>query len=70
MTDELYDRHRIRILTIVDNFTRESVCASVRHRLTGGDVANTLVELIKLYGKPQIIQVDNGPEFISKEVDL
>lgn len=70
MTDELYDGHRTRILTIVDNFTLESICASVRHQFTGIDVANTLEELIKLYGKPQIIQVDNGSEFISKEMDL
>jgi len=70
MTDELYGGLRIRILTIVDNFTRESLCASVRHRFTGADVATMLEELIKVYGRPQTIQVDNGPEFTSKEVDL
>lgn len=70
VTDELVEGRRIRILTIVDNFTRESLCASVDFRFKGVDVANTLEAVKKTYGKPETIKVDNGPEFISKEVDL
>lgn len=70
VTDELFDGHRIRILTIVDNFTRESLCVSARQRFKGVDVAEALNVVIQEHGRPEVIKVDNGPEFISKEVDL
>lgn len=70
VTDELFEGRRIRILTIVDNFTRESLCASANFRFKGVDVANALEAAVKAHGKPESIKVDNGPEFISKEVDL
>jgi putative transposase len=66
VADELFDGHRIRILTIVDNFTRESLCAKANFRFKGVNVAEALEEAVKAYGKPEIIKVDNGPEFISK----
>jgi putative transposase len=56
--------------SIVDNFTRESLCTKVDFRFKGIDVANALEEVVAMYGDPEIIKVDNGPEFISKEVDL
>lgn len=70
VSDELFTGQRIRILTIVDNFTRESLCAKAQHRFKGIDVAMTLEAVIEEYGKPMVIKTDNGPEFISKEVDL
>ena len=69
VTDELFDGCRIRILTIVDNFTRESLCASARQRFKGVDVADALSSVIQEHGVPETIKVDNGPEFISKEMD-
>ena len=70
VTDELFTGRRIRILTIVDNFTRESLCASAQLNYKGVDVARTLEAVIQEHGKPEAIKTDNGPEFISKEVDL
>lgn len=70
MTDELFDGRRIRILTIVDNFTRESLCTNAQQRFKGVDVAMTLDAVVQEHGRPSVIKVDNGPEFISKEVDL
>lgn len=70
VADELFDGRRIRVLTIVDNFTRESLCASTNFRFKGVDVARALDEVVKTHGKPESIKVDNGPEFISKEMDL
>lgn len=70
VADELFDGRRIRILTIVDNFTRESLCASAQFRFKGVDVANSLDAVVKAHGNTKAIKVDNGPEFISKEVDL
>lgn len=70
VTDNLFNGRRLRILTIVDNFSRESVGIFVNLCFKGVDVANALTRVIKTHGKPEVIKVDNGPEFISKEVDL
>ncbi|WP_051908738.1 IS3 family transposase [Candidatus Paracaedibacter acanthamoebae] len=34
------------------------------------DVVNSLEKAVKLYGKPRVIRLDNGPEFIAKALDL
>ena len=70
MSDQLLDGHRIRLLTIVDNHTRESLAIHVSQRIRGCEVVQVLERAVKEHGKPQTIQVDNGPEFISKDVDL
>lgn len=70
MSDELFDGRRIRLLTIVDNHTRESLAIHVGQRIRGCDVVEVLEWIAKDHGKPQTIRVDNGPEFISKDVDL
>ncbi len=43
---------------------------SARQRYKGVDVAKASNGVIQEHGKPLVIKVDNGPEFISKEVDL
>jgi putative transposase len=70
MADELFDGRRLRLLTIVDNFSRGSPFIGVGFRYKGYDVVAALKEAVAQYGVPERIQVDNGPEFISKEVDL
>ena len=70
VADELFDGRRIRILTIVDNFTRESLCTSANFQFKGVRVAEALEEVVKEHGNPESIKVDNGPKFISKEMDL
>jgi putative transposase len=70
VSDQLYNGHRIRFLTIVDNFTRESPGVGVGVSCKGTDVVRFLEEAIQEHGHPEVIKVDNGPEFISKELDL
>jgi putative transposase len=70
MSDELFDGRRIRVLTLVDNHTRESLAIHVAQRIRGMEVAEVLERVSKEHGKPRTIRVDNGPEFISKDVDL
>lgn len=70
MSDQLFDGHRIRLLTIVDNHTRESLAIHVSQRIRGCEVVQVLERVAAEQGKPQTIQMDNGPEFISKDVDL
>ena len=70
MSDELYDGRRIRLLTIVDNHTRESLAIHVAQRIRGQEVVAVLERVAEEHGLPQAIQVDNGAEFISKDLDL
>ena len=70
MADQTFDGKKLRILTIVDNFSRVSPVIGVRGRYTGFDVVRTLEWATKRHGTPPAIRVDNGPEFISKELDL
>jgi len=69
MTDELFDGRRIRLLTIVDHFTRESLGIVVGQRLRGSDVADALNRIGFDRPWPKTIRVDNGPEFTSKILD-
>ncbi len=69
MADQLFDGRRIRLLTLVDNFSRESLAIRVGQRFTGDDVVRVLEELKARRGVPASIRVDNGPEFISKSLD-
>jgi len=70
MSDQLFDGRRIRILTVVDAFTRLSPAVDIRHSYRGADVVATLERVSRIHGTPKIIRVDNGPEFISKDLDL
>jgi putative transposase len=68
--DQLFDGRKIRVLTIVDTFTRLAPAMDVRHSYRGMDVVETLDRVVREVGCPRTIRLDNGPEFISKELDL
>ncbi len=59
----------IRVLTVVDQFTRECLTLFADTALSGEKVAAALDKIAALRGAPQSITVDNGTEFASKAVD-
>ena len=69
MSDSLYDGRRFRLLTVVDNMSRESPLIAVERSFSGEQVAALLDQVAQRVGLPQAIQVDNGPEFTSKALD-
>ena len=69
LSDQLFDGRKIRVLSIVDNFTRVSPTIDVRLSYRGANVVATLERIASAYGRPKRIRVDNGPEFISNELD-
>ena len=69
MSDQLVSGHRIRLLTLVDNFSRESLALKVGLRLGGEDVVEVLNEVIAERGRPRSIRCDNGTEFTSQVMD-
>ena len=66
MSDSLCDGRRFRVLTIVDDFTRECVATEVDSGITGERVIRTLEWLKETRGLPGMLVTDNGPEFTSK----
>ena len=74
MSDELFDGRRNWLLTIVDNFTRESLAipiltCPVAASIKGAGVVEVLHQLMRQHRLPQTIRVDNGPEFTTKCLD-
>ena len=61
--DQLFDGRKIRVLTIVDTFTRLSPAIDVRQQFRGADVVDTLERVTREVGCPTTIRLDNGPEF-------
>ncbi len=70
LSDQLFDGSKIRVLAIVDAFSKVSPAIDVRQRYRGVDVVDTLERVTTIHGLPKSIRVDNGPEFISKDLDL
>ena len=64
--DQLDSGRRIRLLNIVDDFTRECVHSHAAHSISGHDVARVLDGLSRTRGLPKVITCDNGTEFTSK----
>jgi len=69
VADSLSDGRRIRVLTVIDSFTRECLALKVAKSLPSQSVTETLNRVIKHRGVPRTIQVDNGTEFTSNHFD-
>jgi putative transposase len=68
--DYLAEGRRYRTLNVIDAFTRECLAIEVDFALPSARVVRVLDKLIWEYGLPESLRVDNGPEFISKTLDL
>jgi transposase InsO family protein len=68
MMDRTHDGRPIKMLTLVDEFTRECLAIDVERRIGSDDVLERLKELFVERGTPQYIRSDNGPEFVAKAV--
>ena len=62
------DGRAFRILTILDEYTRECLAMRVDRHISSQDVIDQLYELFLLRGTPDHIRSDNGPEFTAKRV--
>jgi len=62
------DGRAFKILTIIDEYTRECLAILVERRITSEDVIDQLYNLFVFRGIPEHIRSDNGPEFTAREV--
>lgn len=63
VADTLAGGAGIRMLTVIDEFTRECLAIRVAYRLTSDDVLDVLGELFLTHGLPDYLRSDNGSEF-------
>ena len=68
--EQLATGRKIRILTIVDTFSRFSPALDPRFSYRGEDVVLTLERICGNVGYPKTIRVDQGSEFVSRDLDL
>ena len=66
--DRTADGRKLRMLTVVDEYTRECLAIEVARRLRSQDVLAVLADLCVRRGPPAYIRSDNGPEFTARAV--
>ncbi len=68
VTDQTADGRRLKLLVVLDEYTRESLTIEVARRIKSQDVIATLDYLFAVRGSPQYLRSDNGPEFVAEAV--
>jgi putative transposase len=69
VSDSLCTGRRYRAFNIVDDFSRECLAIEADTSIGGARVVNVLERLPELRGLPEVITLDNGPEFTGKALD-
>lgn len=69
VSDALASGRRIKVLTIVDDFSKESVNLAVDFGISGHYVTRVLDQAARFRGYPKAIRTDQGPEFTGKALD-
>jgi putative transposase len=70
VSDRLSDGHWFRILTVVDQYTRECLCTYADRSQTGEKVVVQMRRLVAMRGTPESITTDNGSEFAGHAMDV
>lgn len=64
--DHTEDGRRLKVMPIVDEYTRECLALEIERSITASDVVGTLERLFTERGEPEYLRSDNGPEFIAE----
>lgn len=70
MSDSLWDGRVVRLLNVIDDFNREILAIEADTSLPTQRLLRILEQLKETRGLPEMIRVDNGPEFISHKLDI
>lgn len=68
VSDQTTDGRTIKILALVDEFTREVLALRAGRSFKSADLIGVLKELRQTRGLPKGVRSDNGPEFVAKEL--
>jgi putative transposase len=66
--DQTSDARNLKLLNIIDEFTRENLAIDVARSITADDVVDRLDQLMLERGAPCYIKMDNGPEFVAHAI--
>lgn len=69
LSDALSDGRKIKVLTIVDDYSHKCYATEVDTSINGRRVCEVLNRIAMFSGLPEVITIDNGPEFIGKALD-
>lgn len=69
MQDSLWDGRKFRLLNVLDDYNREVLAMEADTSIPSLRVIRVLEQLRESRGLPEMIRVDNGPEFISRKLD-
>lgn len=64
--DSTVDGRAVKIASMVDEHTRESLLHLVEHSITGEELVAELARVFAARGVPKVLRCDNGPEMISE----
>ena len=67
---QLVTGKKLRVLTVVDTYSRYVPVLDVRYSYRGEDVVATLDRVCRKVGYPNTIHVDQGTEFVSRDMGL
>ena len=67
--DMAENRQKIKVLTVIDEYTKECIWLEVDSRITAKMLKQVFGNIFLIQGKPSIIKSDNGPEFIAGELN-
>ena len=70
VSDRMVDSRWFRILTVVDQYTRECLCIHADRSQTGEQVVEHMKRLVAERGAPESITTDNGSEFAGQAMDV
>jgi putative transposase len=65
MSDSLYVGKRFRTFNVIDDYNRESLAIEIDTSITGKRLIRVFEQLREERGLPNVLRVDNGPEFLS-----
>jgi transposase InsO family protein len=68
VAERTQDGRPFKMLNIIDEYTKECLCALVQRRIRSQDVILALADIFLMRGCPKCIRSDNGPEFIAKKL--
>ena len=63
--DETAARRRLKLLNVIDEFTREALAIHVDHSIDADKVVNTVEAIAAITGAPGHLRMDNGPELVA-----
>lgn len=66
--DQMVDGRSLKLLCVIDEYTRECLAIEVGASQRAQDVILTLSRLMRIYGKPAYVRSDNGAEFTAAKV--